>query len=70
MGRSASHIALECALKTQPNITIVSEEIEQNKASLAEIVDYICNIVVKRAEKSMNFGVVLIPEGLIEFVLK
>jgi len=68
MGRSASHIALECALKTQPNITIVSEEIEQNRTSLSEIVDYVCDIIVARAEKDKNFGVVLIPEGLIEFV--
>lgn len=68
MGRSASHIALECALKTQPNITIISEEIEQNKTSLSEIVDDICDIVAKRAENGMNFGVTLIPEGLIEFV--
>jgi len=68
MGRSASHIALECALKTQPNITIISEEVEQNKTSLNEIVDYICDIIAKRAENGMNFGVVLIPEGLIEFI--
>lgn len=68
MGRSASHIALECALKTQPNITIVSEEVEQKKTSLVEIVDYTCDIIAKRAENGMNFGVALIPEGLIEFV--
>jgi len=68
MGRSASHIALECALKTQPNITIISEEIEQNKTSLSEIVDHICDIIAKRAENGMNFGVTLIPEGLIEFI--
>ena len=68
MGRSASHIALECALKTQPNITIISEEVEQNKTSLNEIVDYICDVIAKRAENGMNFGVVLIPEGLIEFI--
>lgn len=68
MGRSASHIALECALKTQPNITIISEEIEENKTSLNEIVDNISEIAAKRAENGKNFGVVLIPEGLIEFV--
>ena len=68
MGRSASHIGLECALKTQPNITIISEEVEQNKTSLNEIVDYMASIVAKRAEKDMNFGVALIPEGLIEFI--
>lgn len=68
MGRSASHIALECALKTQPNITIISEEVEQNKTSLSEIVDSIANTIAKRAENGMNFGVVLIPEGLVEFI--
>jgi pyrophosphate--fructose-6-phosphate 1-phosphotransferase len=68
MGRSASHIALECALKTQPNITIISEEVEANKTSLSEIVDYICDVIAKRAENGKNFGVALIPEGLIEFI--
>lgn len=68
MGRSASHIALECALKTQSNITIISEEVEENKTSLGEIVNYIADIIAKRAANSMNFGVILIPEGLIEFI--
>jgi pyrophosphate--fructose-6-phosphate 1-phosphotransferase len=68
MGRSASHIALECALQCQPNICIISEEVEANNMTLDEVVDYIANIVVKRAEKGMNFGTVLIPEGLIEFI--
>lgn len=68
MGRSASHIALECALKTQPNITIVSEEVEEKKTSLNEIVDFISDVIAKRAENGKNFGVALIPEGLIEFV--
>ncbi len=68
MGRSASHIALECALQTQPNICIVSEEVEAKDMTLAQVVDYIAGIVAARAEKGMNFGTVLIPEGLIEFI--
>ena len=68
MGRSASHIALECALQTQPNITIISEEVEQKKQTLNEIVSYIANIISDRGNRGDNFGVVLIPEGLIEFV--
>ncbi|MDC7239790.1 MAG: diphosphate--fructose-6-phosphate 1-phosphotransferase [Spirochaetales bacterium] len=68
MGRSASHIALECALQTQPNVCIISEEVEEKKMTLAEVVDQIVDVVVKRAEKGNNFGVALIPEGLIEFI--
>ncbi|MCM1070674.1 MAG: diphosphate--fructose-6-phosphate 1-phosphotransferase [Alistipes timonensis] len=68
MGRSASHIALECALQTQPNICIISEEVEANDMTLAQIVDQIAGVVAARAEKGMNFGTVLIPEGLIEFI--
>src|SRR5574344_1866277 len=68
MGRSASHIALECALQTQPNITIISEEVEAKNMSLDDIVTYIATSVVARAEQGNNFGVVLIPEGLIEFI--
>ncbi|MGI5925491.1 MAG: diphosphate--fructose-6-phosphate 1-phosphotransferase [Lentisphaeria bacterium] len=68
MGRSASHIALECALQTQPNACIISEEVAAKKLSLEEIVTSLTNLVVKRAEAKMNFGVVLIPEGLIEFI--
>ena len=68
MGRSASHIALECALQTQPNICIISEEVEQNGMSLDQIVDYIAGIVASRAADGNNFGTVLIPEGLIEFI--
>ncbi len=68
MGRSASHIALECALQTQPNICIVSEEVEAKKMSLPDIVNYIADIVVRRSETGKNFGTVLIPEGLIEFI--
>lgn len=68
MGRSASHIALECALQVQPNICIISEEVEAKEQSLDDIVTMIANIVAKRAEQGNNFGTVLIPEGLIEFI--
>lgn len=68
MGRSASHIALECALQTQPNITIISEEVEEKNMSLDNIVEYIAEIIAKRAAAGNNFGTILIPEGLIEFV--
>ena len=68
MGRSASHIALECALQVQPNICIVSEEVEAKNYSLDDIVTQIAEIVAKRAENGDNFGTVLIPEGLIEFI--
>ena len=68
MGRSASHIALECALQTQPNICLISEEVEQKAMSLNDIVDYIADAVVKRAADGNNFGTVIIPEGLIEFI--
>ena len=68
MGRSASHVALECALETQPNICLISEEVAAKKQSLSEIADYIADAVEKRAAKGMNFGVVIIPEGVVEFV--
>ncbi|MFV0555136.1 MAG: diphosphate--fructose-6-phosphate 1-phosphotransferase, partial [Mangrovibacterium sp.] len=68
MGRSASHIGLEAALQTQPNITLISEEVAEKKQTLGEIVDYMANIVAKRAANGDNFGVALIPEGLVEFV--
>ena len=68
MGRSASHIALECALQTHPNICIVSEEVEAKSLSLDDIVNQIATIVAQRAEKGLNFGTVIIPEGLIEFI--
>lgn len=68
MGRSASHVALECALQTQPNICLISEEISENKMSLSEITDYIVSSVVSRSEKGMNYGVAIIPEGVVEFV--
>lgn len=68
MGRSASHIALECALQTQPNICLISEEIEEQDQTLNEIVENIASVVAHRSKEGNNFGVVLIPEGLVEFV--
>ena len=68
MGRSASHIALECALQTQPNICIISEEVQAKDQTLNDIVENIASAVAHRAKEGQNFGVVLIPEGLIEFV--
>ncbi len=68
MGRSASHIALECALQVQPNYCIISEEVEAKKQTLDDIVNSIAAVVAKRAENGNNFGTVLIPEGLIEFI--
>ena len=68
MGRSASHVALECALRTQPNYCLISEEVAEKKMSFAQIADSIADSVAARAEKGMNFGVVIIPEGVVEFV--
>lgn len=68
MGRSASHIALECALQTQPTATLISEEVEANSTTLAEIVEDLTEKVVYRSANAENFGVVLVPEGLIEFI--
>lgn len=68
MGRSASHIALECALQCQPNVCIVSEEVEAKNQTLDDIVTYIAQVVADRAADGNNFGTVLIPEGLIEFI--
>lgn len=68
MGRSATHVALEVALQTHPNVTLISEEVAEKKTSLSEIVDYISDVVIRRAESGKNFGVALIPEGLIEFI--
>ncbi len=68
MGRSASHVALECALKTQPNICLISEEVAAKKMSLSQIADQIADSVAARAAKGMNFGVAIIPEGVVEFV--
>ena len=68
MGRSASHVALECALETQPNICLIGEEVAAKKMSLADIADHIADSVAKRAAKGDNFGVAIIPEGIVEFV--
>jgi len=68
MGRSASHIALECALQSQPNVCIISEEVEANNLTLNDIVEQIVSVIVERAGKGLNFGTILIPEGLIEFI--
>ena len=68
MGRSASHVALECALETQPNICLIGEEVAAKKMSLASIADYIADSVAARAAKGWNFGVAIIPEGIVEFV--
>jgi pyrophosphate--fructose-6-phosphate 1-phosphotransferase len=68
MGRSASHIGLECALKTQPNITLISEEVAEKKETLDHIVAYMAEVIANRARHGENFGVALIPEGLVEFV--
>ena len=68
MGRSASHITLECALQCQPNVCIISEEVEAKNLTLDDVVTYIASVVAKRAEMGNNFGSVLIPEGLIEFI--
>ena len=68
MGRSASHIALECALQCQPNVCLISEEVEEKNMSLDDVVTYIAQAVADRAAEGNNFGTVLIPEGLIEFI--
>ncbi|MBQ1931088.1 MAG: diphosphate--fructose-6-phosphate 1-phosphotransferase [Lachnospiraceae bacterium] len=68
MGRAASHVALECGLQTQPNITLISEEVAAKKQSLSEITNYIADIVEARGNKGLNYGVAIIPEGVVEFV--
>jgi pyrophosphate--fructose-6-phosphate 1-phosphotransferase len=68
MGRSASHITLECGLQTQPNLTLIGEEVAAKKYTLDQIIEQVASVVAKRAEKGLNFGVVLVPEGLIEFI--
>ncbi|MDR1511778.1 MAG: diphosphate--fructose-6-phosphate 1-phosphotransferase [Endomicrobium sp.] len=68
MGRSASHITLEVGLKTQPNIVLIGEEILESKMTLVQVVEYIVSIIVKRSQDGKNFGVILVPEGLIEFI--
>jgi len=68
MGRSASHITLECAFQTRPNVALISEEIEEKQMSLSQVVEIIANTIAARAAKGENFGVVVVPEGLIEFI--
>ncbi len=68
MGRSASHITLECALQTHPNVTLIGEEVAAKKQKMSEIVQQICDSIAARAAKGLNFGIVLVPEGLVEFV--
>nr|XP_027062920.1 pyrophosphate--fructose 6-phosphate 1-phosphotransferase subunit beta-like [Coffea arabica] len=68
MGRAASHIALECALQTHPNITIIGEEVAAKKLTLKNVTDYITDVICKRAELGFNYGVILVPEGLIDFI--
>ena len=68
MGRSASHVALEAALQTQPNITLISEEVQEKQMSLSSIIDYMTDIIVKRSNNGKNFGIAVVPEGLIEFI--
>jgi pyrophosphate--fructose-6-phosphate 1-phosphotransferase len=68
MGRSASHVALEAALQTQPNITLISEEVEEKQMSLSSIIDYMVDIIVRRSNNGKNFGIAVVPEGLIEFI--
>lgn len=68
MGRSASHVALEAALQTQPNITLISEEVEEKQMSLDSIVNYMADIIARRANAGKNFGIAVVPEGLIEFI--
>ena len=68
MGRSASHVALEAALQSQPNITLISEEVESKEMSLSSVIDYIVDIIVRRSDNGKDFGIAVVPEGLIEFV--
>ncbi|KAK8524309.1 hypothetical protein V6N13_015336 [Hibiscus sabdariffa] len=68
MGRAASHITLECALQTHPNITIIGEEVAAKKQTLKNVTDYMVDVICKRAELGFNYGVILIPEGLIDFI--
>ncbi|CAK9181685.1 unnamed protein product [Ilex paraguariensis] len=68
MGRAASHITLECALQTHPNITLIGEEVAAKKQTLKNVTDYIADVICKRAELGYNYGVILIPEGLIDFI--
>lgn len=68
MGRSASHIALECALQTHANLTLIGEELAERKVTLSQVVDEIADLIIRRADAGKNYGVVLIPEGILEFI--
>ncbi|KAK9133221.1 hypothetical protein Scep_012749 [Stephania cephalantha] len=68
MGRAASHITLECALQTHPNVTIIGEEVAAKKQTLKKITNYIADVICQRADLGFNYGVILIPEGLIDFI--
>ncbi|CAN6895863.1 unnamed protein product, partial [Brassica oleracea] len=68
MGRAASHITLECALQTHPNITIIGEKVSAQKQTLKDVTDYMVDVICKRSELGYNYGVILIPEGLIDFI--
>jgi len=68
MGRSASHIALECALRTQINCVLIGEEVQNKKQTLSEVATYVADIICKRSDLGKNYGVILVPEGLIEFI--
>ena len=68
MGRTASHITLECALQTHPNLAIIGEEVEAKQMTLVEVINQICDLICQRAEKGKNFGAILIPEGIVEFI--
>lgn len=68
MGRSASHIALECALRTQINCLLIGEEVEQKNMTLSQVTAQVADIICKRAELGKNYGIILVPEGLIEFI--
>ncbi len=68
MGRAASHVTLECALQTRPNVTLISEEVQAKGTTLSEIVDYIVDVILRRAKDGKNYGVVIVPEGLPEFI--
>jgi pyrophosphate--fructose-6-phosphate 1-phosphotransferase len=68
MGRHASHVTLECALKTQPNMALISEEIAEKKLKLPDIVSELADLIIKRSEQGKNYGVILLPEGIVEFI--
>lgn len=68
MGRSASHITVECALATRPNLALIGEEIATKRKTLKEVVMQIADVICKRAVEDKNYGVILIPEGLVEFI--